>query len=286
MADVELTARSVSVCGNGWHHYTLVASPTALTLYIDGGVAATAGWRWPRSVGAVTAGAVAAVLPSGSGSGGSQQQLAQTHPTLLGMWIGGDAIEAISRRSPTAHAGKGTSNHSVLIADLALLRDTLSPGHLPALLQPDPTALQSASVRHEAWWAAPGGRLAWGGVGPPIEATTACSACEGTFPETPTDVLPWAWWQRGGAAAVAGGGSRGGGGVPALSTVGTGLQAALATHRFLLAAAAFVLCVVGGRATLRRRRSRQRRALIHLAGLGVPTRDELSVPGVTPFKAR
>ena len=280
VGDRRVKAHGASVCGTGWHHYTLVASARKMELHLDGGLWATAPWQWPRSVAAALASATGADPP--------------VAPPLLGLWIAGEALEVISRHDPSSDAGPGTPEHAVAMADLALFRDAIEPEALPLPLRP--TQLAATQL------GAPTGSVLrvwplWTTTtsAAPTQATKACAACRGEVGLPSTDVLPWHRPARALLATPGVDAEQVGDSDDEADFFAEQLEVAMASYRSLLGIAVLVLLLIVARATVRRRRSHSRaNALRNAARVHATSaesvasccRTELSQPGETPFKAR
>ena len=272
--DVELRADGASVCNNGWHHYTLVASTRRLSLYLDGEVWATTTWHWPR----------------GTGGADGDDGL-----SVEGIWVGGDAIARIANRAPFAHAGPGDAEHAVGIAELALLHSAVTPEALPRSLRRPSTdgsgrgALGGPSVRARAEMSVLVGAVQWVGflIGGGSHADPAlCPACNGRMESASASLfaLPaWTTRRRGAAADAADGGENAPGQASPTMEHPTdrSLRAATAMQNYLVVTAIGIVALMGVRA-----HRRSRRGVAVLGSAVHPRAAAGRSPGETPFKQR
>ena len=173
---VTLPADGTSVCSNGWHHFTAVASASSgsLSLHIDGVEWARAAWHT------------------------ALQRLTSERLFLLrGLWVGGPAVRTISRRVPP-RASRGTAAQALELYGLGLVAAALPPSELHAALHsPTPHGasdrsrvgergpwhgIASVAVRPQPWWAS-GAAYAEAEALVANAASSAmtlpCAACEG-----------------------------------------------------------------------------------------------------------
>ena len=272
--DLELAAHGASVCSNGWHHYTLVASDHHLRMYIDAELWAETEWRWPRG--------------------------SEIDGVVEGMWVGGEPVVSISHRAPHAHAGPGNAAHAVGVAELALLHGAVAPDALPRIIrQPSGRggALTSVRVRAETTWMVAAvrwvascssvGDESISSSGGADGAVMECAACDGVAEGSSDSLLQLPSWttrrrsgtDRSSVVDVADADNDKGGPPRDADAMDRSLRAATATQLYLLFATVVVLLVLSARALRRRRRQA-------LAGKGPVHPRPATIPGETPFKQR
>ena len=166
---VSLDATGTSICGNGWHHYMVVASTMwrYIALYIDGDRIALASWVGPRRV-----------------DGGTRPR---------GLWIAGEPPVTISGRMADA-TEKCNTTHAVKIAHVGLLTEAISPRELPTkLLRPTDILVELKGrlpeqivMPPQSWWASP--RAA------STNAMIACATCKGRLNVSPASLWDSLYW--------------------------------------------------------------------------------------------